>query len=548
MISIGVDIGTYSIKIAEVESTSRSYVIRRIQEFPLSLDLTKDKKIEIIDTLRTLFAQIDHEKTQFVYAVPQKYISMRLVTFPFRERFKVQKAVASQLEDDLPFSQDDAIFDTKIVRYIGKASDVLAMAVPKERVADVLNLAHDCGVQPALVSAESLALGNLFENWNDAPIEALAVTQELPTPRDAEVIINIGHLTSQLLVYSDRVMIAVRNIDWGARNMADAIGAKYGLNYLQAVRELQLKGFLLLDKSQGSKEQVAFSQTIENSILELVSLMRLKMLDLQSELNLQWTKGFTLGGGSQLKNFGAFLTQSLEIPFNRYKQFEHHPAVAFDVTPQLEATSAVAVGLAIEGLKRPRNPATTFLKGEFAQQNHFFESLWERWGYTAQLAGAAFLILIVYGMVRVSFSQRLLEESEHVLQVQAEAVAGLKGKRASQGNIHKFLANVDKEARNRKQAQKVVRLNSALDILNMISAAIPPTPQLPVEIKRISIDNDIAEVHGYTNSQANVERVVQALRKVSTTGKLDPIPSRVIAPANKTGFAFKFHIQRYSGG
>src|SRR4051812_24948796 len=132
MISVGVDIGSYSIKVAEVESTSKSYVIRKVYEFPLSLDLTKDKKIEIIDTLRTLFQQYDFERTHFVFAIPQKSVSLRLLNFPFRERFKVQRATASQLEDDLPFSQKDAVSDPKIVRYPGKTADVLAMAVPKE--------------------------------------------------------------------------------------------------------------------------------------------------------------------------------------------------------------------------------------------------------------------------------------------------------------------------------------------------------------------------------------------------------------------------------
>ena len=36
MVSVGVDIGTYSIKVAEVEATSKSYVLRRVQEFPYS--------------------------------------------------------------------------------------------------------------------------------------------------------------------------------------------------------------------------------------------------------------------------------------------------------------------------------------------------------------------------------------------------------------------------------------------------------------------------------------------------------------------------------
>src|ERR1700752_2930936 len=98
-VSVGIDIGTYSIKVADVEATSKSYVVRRVQEFPLSLDLTKDRKIEIIDTLRTLLSQYKPEQTQFIFGVSQKYISARLLSFPFRERFKVQKAVASQLED-----------------------------------------------------------------------------------------------------------------------------------------------------------------------------------------------------------------------------------------------------------------------------------------------------------------------------------------------------------------------------------------------------------------------------------------------------------------
>lgn len=547
MISIGVDIGSYSIKIAEVESTSKSYAIRALHEFPLSLDLTKDKKIEIIDTLRTMFQQYDPERTHFVFSIPQKSVSLRLLNFPFRERFKIQRATASQLEDDLPFSQEDAVFDTKIVRYSGKTADVLAMAVPKEKVLDTINLSNDCGVHPYLISAESLALANLFERWAEPPLEIPAIVHEIPAPRAAEMILNIGHLTSQLLIYADGMMVGVRNIDWGAKNIADSIAEKYGLNYLQAMRELQLKGFLLLEKGQGTKEQIAFSQTIEKAIADLVALMRLKMLELQSELNLQWTKALMLGGGSQLKNLGAFLTQAFEIPFNRYKQFENHPAVSFEVSPQLEASCGVAVGLAIEALKRPRNPAVNFMKGEFALQSDFFKGLWEKWGHTAQLAGTAFVILMAYGIMRDSLSLRLLEESGKVLKMQAEAIGGLKGKHASAQSVRKFINNVEKEAKNRKQAEKVTHINSALDILNLMSAAFPPGTQLPLEIKRMQVDNDIAEIHGYTNGAGDVSRIEQVLKKLSSNGKADTVSLKITPPPGKTGFAFKIHLNRMGG-
>ncbi len=547
MLSIGVDIGTFSIKVAEVESTSKSYAIRRLQEFPLSLDLTKDKKIEIIDTLRTLFTQVDREKTQFVFSVPQKSVSMRLVNFPFRERFKVQKAVAMQLEDDLPFSQEDAIFDTKIVRFVGKGAEVLAQAVPKDRIAEILNLAHDCGVEPALIASESLALSNVLDKWQDPPPESLAVEADLPA-RNAEILVNLGHTNSQLLVYSDGILLSVRSVDWGAKNMADAIGAKYGLNSLQGMRELQLKGTILLEKSQGTKEQVAFSQVIETSLQEFIGLMRLKMLEIQSEFNLLWIRGMTVGGASQLRNLNALLTQAFEIPFNKLKQFDRHPAVTFETGPQIEAVSATAIGLAIEGLKRPRNPPSNFLKGEFARQSHVLEALWDRWKYTAQLAATAFVILMIYGVMRESLAIRLVEESDVALRTQAGAVAGLKGSKASPNNVNKFLRNVEKEATNRRAAQKVTNINSALDILNRISAVVPARTRSSIEIKRISIENKTAEVHGYANSQAESQRVLQELKKAAADGKIQSITPQIKTPSGKVPFACKFNVQRLAGG
>ncbi len=548
MISVGIDIGSYSIKVAEVESTSKSYVVRRVMEFPLSLDLTKDKKIEIIDTLRTLFGQYDLEQTQFVFSLAMKHVSARLLQLPFRERFKVQRAIISQLEDELPFSQEDAIFDAKIVRFAGKGAEILAMAAPIERVRDVVDLARDCGVEPLLISTEANGVNNLFERWADAPPEGLAPEQEIPSARQAELVLNIGHLSSEVLVYADGILHAMRNIDWGAKNMADAIGVKYNLNHLQAMRELQGKGFVMIDKTGGTKDQVVFSQTIEAALAQFTGELRLVMLELQSEMNLQWSKGMLLGGGSQLKNFGAYLTQTFEIPFNRFKQFEVHPAVTAEASPNLELVSVAAVGLALEGLRRPRNPATNFRKGIFAQQSQFLEVMWEKWGYAAQLAGIAFVVMITYGIIREGLATSLLDESDKVMRAQAESIAGIKSKQANPSRINKFISNQEKLERSRKSAEKVVRLNSAMDILNRINASLPASPAANLEIKRVSISNDTAEVQGYTDDENQHTVVKRALQKAASDGKIDQAQMMIRPPAGKVGFAYRFRVDRYTGG
>ncbi len=548
MISVGIDIGSFSIKVAEVEPTSKGYSIRSVREFPLSSDPTKDKKIEIIDTLRTLFSHYDSEQTQFVFALPQRFISGRLLNFPFRERFKIQKAAISLLEDELPFSQEDAIFDAKIVRYIGKGADVLSMAVPRERVSEVIDLAHDCGVEPFLISSETLGLYNLFEKWDQAPLEVPALAQDLPTAKPAEIIVDLGHSSTKLIIHSEGMLLGIRTVDWGGKNLAEAIAQKYGLNYLQALLEIQQKGFLLIDKSQGTREQAAFSEAIENSLQHLIADMRLKMLELQSEMNLQWTKGTILGGSAQLKNLGAFLTQKFQIPFNKYKQFEHHPPVAFETTSQMELASGTAIGLALEGLRRPRNPATNFLKDEFAPQSHAFQALWQKWGHTVRVLGLGFGILLVYCFLRESFSLSLLEKSDEVLRRQAEAIAKIKGSQASPARIQKFIRENEKLEKNRKQAERVVKINSAMDILNRISTSMPAREQLNLEIKRLSINAETVELHGYTEIQDGVSQIQKVLQSLANNGKTEAVPLLIKIPEGKVGFAFRFRVNRLTGG
>ncbi|NJL26292.1 MAG: hypothetical protein HC902_14845 [Calothrix sp. SM1_5_4] len=132
---------------------------------------------------------------------------------------------------------------------------------------------------------------------------------------------------------------------------------------------------------------------------------------------------------------------------------------------------------------------------------------------------------------------------------QAEAVAGIKSRQASPSRIRGFISGQDKLEKNRKQAEKVTRITSALDVLDLISGSLPPRETFAMEIKRVSIDADMAEVHGYTDSAQNKDQVRQALARVSGNGKTDSIDIRgVKVPQGKVGFAFRFPVQRISGG
>lgn len=545
MISVGIDIGRSSVKIAEVETTSRSYFIRRFQEFPLSLDLSKDKKIEVIDVLRNLISQYDLDATRFIAGLRQEDVSLRFKQFPFRERQKILRTVPFEMEDEIPFSQNDAIFEAKISRFQGKLADVLAMACPKERIGDALSLLKDGGVVPHLLSVDSLALSNIIETWQNPPPEIFPLDPELPQENQGELLIDFGHQTSKVLFYQDNCLLGVRHIDWGGKNVIDQIAQKYGLNHIQATKELETKSFILLDKGTGTKEQVQFSSAIETAVENLVKDLRLKILEMQADFNIKFVKAHTLGGPSRIKGLGAYLTQKLEIPFNRFRYLSLQPGVAFEYNDHIEAISATAVGLAIEGLKRPRNPAVNFLRGEFAKQSESFKVFVERWGYAMKLAAAAFVIFAIYGYIKDDMTADMADQAYHVMKTQAANV-GLHGSASSPSHIRRFLAQHERDMKSRDQAQKVLKINSPLDVINAVNNAIP-AKKFKLDVKRFFVDNEMAEVQGFIGVPADLGLLKASLQTVAVGGKVEAITPRFQAPRGKRAFGFRFRVHRFSG-
>ncbi|MCB0407927.1 MAG: pilus assembly protein PilM, partial [Bdellovibrionales bacterium] len=70
MISVGIDIGSFSIKVVEIDASLKPFVINRYKEFALSQDPNRDRKIEIVDILRNLIEEYHSTSAHFVLSLP----------------------------------------------------------------------------------------------------------------------------------------------------------------------------------------------------------------------------------------------------------------------------------------------------------------------------------------------------------------------------------------------------------------------------------------------------------------------------------------------
>ncbi len=552
MRSLGIDIGTYSIKVVEISTTSKNFYINRFIEQPLGQSLNADHDLEILEFLRNLLKEYDPNQTQYCFALKQDDISSRLKVFPFKERQKILKSIAFELEEDIPFQPDNAVYDGKIRRVLGNQAEVLACAARKETVAETLQKLKDIGITPNILSSEGFALSNIFENWHEAPPALPSVVpmdeSETKPVKKLWALLNLGHSHTVVNYYEGSLLLHSRAISWGGRQLADTISKKYDLPFNEAIKELQSKGFILTVKKGATPEQAAFSDVIASGLQDLIRDLRLSMVEMKSEHNAEIDACYMCGGVSQLQNLGPFLTQMLEVSVNRMNPLNQINNVLFEKTAHAEVVSLVALGLAFEGLKRPRNPALNFLRGEFAFDSGWSKQLWQSWGSVIKVSAAALFVLFIYASLRESTAMSLADSAHLALKDQAKNLAGLTGSKANVSGVKKYINEQKKRARDAKEVRKLIGMNSALDILKKISDGAPAKNLLNLDVQKLSIKDSDVVIEGVVNNTNEVKLLQSSLSSFAKGSQIKNLAPTIGVPPGRVVFAFGFQVDRTSQG
>jgi general secretion pathway protein L len=220
------------------------------------------------------------------------------------------------------------------------------------------------------------------------------------------------------------------------------------------------------------------------------------------------------------------------------------PNVLFEKGPKTDTTFGLALGIAIEGLKKPRNPSINFLRGEFAKQNNFARNMWEKWGPTFKTAAAALVVFFIYSMMRESFSMNLAERAEEALKTQAKNVAKLSGKKATEANIKKYIRENKKRAADLKTLGNVATMNSALEIVKKINDATPAKNSVTLDVKGVHVRDSEVSIEGYVKSANELTVLQQSLGNLSVDGKVNKGATQLAPQSGKTAFSFNFKVDR----
>lgn len=351
------------------------------------------------------------------------------------------------------------------------------------------------------------------------------------------------HESTLIAVFRDSQMVFIRSVAWGERNLVFEIMRQYNYPYDQAESIIPDHTKLLVSLSGASADDIKMSGIVEKTLRPFIHEMRLMFIEIQDRFGSQIEFASVSGRLGNIENLNALFTRYFAIPFNT----ERIDGEIFS-THQVERIASVvekmviAVGAAIEGFKRPRNPAINLRQGVFAKRNLFLEKAWAKWGHAMILAGIVYAGLIVYGIVREQIATGLDDVAYEQLQKTAKQIANIPESRVSADNVQAYLDEEELKQKNLKVFEQVQDIEPAMKVVEALSQELPSAKEKSYDIRKVDVKYSTVTIEGESKQPHTVNLIRQKLEALSINKKVDKV-NPTFQGTGGTAFAFRIRIK-----
>jgi type IV pilus assembly protein PilM len=349
---IGLDIGSHSVKLAEIEDTKKGQFLKTFGMIGLPQDAIVEgaiKEMEIVSSaIKTLYKQLKVKNKNVVTSISGYSVIVKKISMQKRGEAELEATIQDEAEQYIPFDIHDVNLDYEILSSDAdkggeKAAkeeagfmDVMLVAAKKDIVEDYISLLHLTGLNPMILDVDAFAVQNSFE---------LSSTDT----SGCYAIVNIGAEELGINAVKDGISIFTRDSSYGGYQINEAIMSKLGVSYEEA-EKIKLGGTKLESKDREILEDV-FTSVVSGWVNEIKRALDFLTTTYPDE-NIE--KIYVSGGSCRIPGFKRYLEIETEIPVEELNPFANlqindtvfDPKYLNYMAPQ----AAVAVGLALRSI------------------------------------------------------------------------------------------------------------------------------------------------------------------------------------------------------
>jgi type IV pilus assembly protein PilM len=339
---VGLDIGTSSVKLVEIEKVKDDYHLKNIGIARLPQDTIVNGTIihgELLEqTIKNLFRNYKIKNKNVAISISGHPVIIKKITTPLMTEDELEQSIPFEAEQYIPFSLEEVNLDFQILgpsEDKSKQMNVMLVAAKKALLNDYVAVLQNAGLKASIVDIDVFALGNMFAA-NYAPAENTNVG-----------LIDIGASVTNINIVKNGISQFTRDIFMGGNQVTEEIQKQLSIGHEEA-------------------EKLKCGERIEGidaPLLEEIIQKTLSIIAAEIQRSLEFFTSSTYGelhhiylsgGGAQVKGFMETLAKKINIPIEFTNPFQaiKYNENTFDLEylKELSPLSAVGVGLALRSL------------------------------------------------------------------------------------------------------------------------------------------------------------------------------------------------------
>lgn len=341
----GLDIGSSSIKLAEIQDTPKGLVLTRFSTMPLAKGVIVDgavAEVEVLtSTIKALYKASGCRRKGVVTSISGHAVIVKKATFNQMSEEELRGLIHDEAGKYLPFDDMATVaYDFQILGenpYNPNQMEVLIVAAKKEIIEGYTEAIQTAGLTPTIMDVDSFALETMYEENYEFE------------ENDVAVLINIGASITNLNAVKGGTSIFTRDFTLGGNSITEAIAAGLGISQEEA-EKAKIEGLGDDEQARASflEGLITYADPICSEIERSVEYFR-------STFGAENINKILLsGGGSLTPGMAADLGRRLGIEtelINPFKKIQVEKKVLDPAeVERIGPIAAVGVGLALRKL------------------------------------------------------------------------------------------------------------------------------------------------------------------------------------------------------
>src|SRR6267142_973464 len=289
---------------------------------------------QITSTIREILNELGIKSANVNYAVAGQSVFARFVKLPSVEEEKIDRIIAFEAQQNVPFPIDEVVWDYQLV---GGGADeqlqVVLVAIKSDLLEGINAAVEAAGLRPTVIGVANMALYNAFRyTYSDVT--------------DSSLVVDIGARTTNLL-FIEPGKIFSRSVPIGGSSITTALAREFNEPFAAAETRKRESGFVSLGG--------AYADPADVDIARMSKIIRSTMTRLHAEImrsishyrSQQQGKApariYLCGGSSGMPYMREFFQEKLQVPIEFFNPVRN-VAIANEADARQIARSAHLLG------------------------------------------------------------------------------------------------------------------------------------------------------------------------------------------------------------